>query len=69
MKLGELFTRTDIQTSECRHCSVPAVVVASGPTHFVADPNGAKTAWDECYTETPAGRRKYLGTTAEVGAA
>lgn len=42
MKLGDLFTRTNIQTRPCANCGAPAVDVDGGPTHFEADPNAAR---------------------------
>lgn len=64
MKLGELFTRTGVVTRPCAHCGRPVVDTDRGPTHFEADDNGAKTAWQECYTEDKRGRRKYSGEVA-----
>jgi hypothetical protein len=67
MKVGDLFTRTDIETRPCVHCGTPTVDCDGRAMHFEVAENGAKTAWLECYTVV-RGRRKYSGATAEVAA-
>lgn len=65
MKIGDLFTRTSIDTQPCVHCGAPAVDVGDRCMHFEVAETGAKTAWQECFTVV-RGRRKYGGSVAEV---
>ncbi|GAT01203.1 hypothetical protein [Mycolicibacterium fortuitum] len=68
LKVGDLFTHTaDITTRPCIHCGAPAVELDDRTMHFEAAPNGARTAWPQCYTLV-RGRRKDIGTTAELAA-
>ncbi|AEL19716.1 hypothetical protein SEA_ALLEYCAT_69 [Mycobacterium phage AlleyCat] len=65
MKIGDLFTRTDIVTTPCEHCGDPIVDCDGRLTHFVIADNGAKTAWGECQTivrghHKPAGDQAAL---------
>ncbi|MFA5608504.1 MAG: hypothetical protein WDA07_15265 [Leucobacter sp.] len=64
MKLGDLFTRAGIESRPCRYCGAPVVDCDGLTTHFEVSENGAKTAWLECYTIGPRGRRKYSGEVA-----
>ncbi|AHJ86608.1 hypothetical protein Jolie2_58 [Mycobacterium phage Jolie2] len=48
MRVGDLFTVTDVETFPCRRCGRPSVMLYDGPIHFERDPNGAKTAWNDC---------------------
>ncbi|UVT31504.1 hypothetical protein SEA_MASK_73 [Mycobacterium phage Mask] len=72
MQVGEVFTRSDIETQPCVHCGAPAVALDDPRAmHFEVADNGARTAWPECFTVVRGrrgDRRKYLGTTAEVAA-
>lgn len=65
MKLGDLFTHTNIDTQPCTHCGAPAVQIEGGPIHFEVADTGARTAWEDCYTVV-RGRRKRTGTVAAV---
>lgn len=69
MQVGEVFTRSDIETRPCVHCGAPAVAVdhhLGKAIHFEVADNGAKTAQFECTTTDARGRRKPLGTRAEI---
>ncbi|SUA31593.1 Uncharacterised protein [Mycolicibacterium fortuitum] len=67
LKVGDLFTHTDIKTRPCTHCGAPAAALDDRTMHFEAADNGAKTAWAQCYTLL-RGRRKKTGTVAEIAA-
>lgn len=67
MKVGDLFTHTDVETRPCAHCGAPTVDCDGSLMHFSVAETGAKTAWRECYTVV-RGRRKRSGTVAEIAA-
>lgn len=50
MKIGELFTSTDIALEPCEHCGDPSVDCDGRRMHFATADNGAKTAWEACKT-------------------
>ncbi|AJK27398.1 hypothetical protein PBI_KRATIO_69 [Mycobacterium phage Kratio] len=65
MKIGDLFTRTEIATKPCQHCGDPIVDCDGRMVHFKIAANGARTAWEHCVT-TVRGTQKPAGDQAAL---
>lgn len=48
LAVGDLFLIPAETVQPCPRCGVGAVDLAGGRHHLVVDPNGARTAWQDC---------------------